>query len=823
MQNTLLDILILGLLVLLFGSIYRTRATPRLRYWIIGWLFVLAHFGIMLTNPKSDFWTSMVYSIGLGTLMLGAVCFMFAASRLRLGPKSALLACAILSGPALLYIFVTLFGFTNKSVLLLLALAIQGGVLVTARRLWRHIRHAFEASLICAVAAVIWMALMILHGQADTASYAILSQFYLMNAILYWKDFRRVSIGVLTAVCGLVVWAAVFPSALALTIYLPHLTVSGELWNVPKYFVEFGMILTLLEDEIITASQQRESYRVLFDGNPHPMWIFDSRTLAFIRVNDAALSHYGYTQQEFQSMTLRDIRPADETPDFERAVKKLTETMLVSGPWTHIRKDGSRIQVEIASHSIVFEGRKARFSLVQDVTERQQLHHKLVHQAYHDTLTGLPNRLLLKDRMAQALASAARHGHKAAFICLDLDRFKQINDTYGHHVGDRALQQLAERLRSRLRAVDTVARSGGEEFTVVIGHLSSPEDAERVAQDLLESFRQVFSIEGYNLDLTASMGIAIYPDHSTDADALWRSADVAMYRAKHSGGNQYVLVSNEISSSATEANEIELSMRRALKEGGFEVQYQPQYTISGRLCGLEALLRLHHPRMGIIPPDRFIPIAEESGLIVPIGNMVLEEVCRQSVEWQQQGLPPIRIALNVSPLQFMRTDFSTQVREVLNSFQLDPRYLEIEMTETTVMRNLEEIARQMRDLSRLGVQFSVDDFGTGYSSLRHLHQLPITTLKIDRSFIERINDPNGTYSIVQAILSLAHSLDMQVVAEGVEREEQVAMLRSLNCDLLQGYLWGRPQPAQFIPSLILSGIAERFPDRDCHSVSAPHP
>ena len=821
MQNTLLDILILGLLVLLFGSIYRTRATPRLRYWIIGWLFVLAHFGIMLASPKSDFWLELVYAAGIGTLMLGAVCFMFAASRLRLGPKSALLACLILSSPALLYIFATLFGVVNKPFLLLLILAIECGALITARRLWRHIRHAFQATLICSVAAGLWMAYAVLHGQADIGAYAILSQFYLMNAILYWKDFRRSSIGVLTAVCGLVAWAAVFPSALALAAYFPHLAVSGELWNVPKYFVEFGMILTLLEDEIITASQQRESYRVLFDGNPHPMWIFDSLTLAFIRVNDAALNHYGYTQREFLNMTLRDIRPAEEIPDLERALKNVNEPLLVSGPWTHIKKDGSRIQVEVASHSILFEGRQAGFSLVQDVTERQQLHHKLVHQAYHDTLTGLPNRLLLKDRMTQALASANRHGHKAAVICLDLDRFKQINDTYGHHIGDQSLKQLADRLRSRLRAVDTVARSGGEEFTVVIGNLSSADDAQRVAQDLIDSFRQAFSIEGYNLDLSASMGIAIYPDNSTDADALWRSADVAMYRAKNSGGNQYVFVSNEISSMATEANEIEVTIRRALKEGGFEVQYQPQYTISGRLCGLEALLRLPHPRMGTIPPDRFIPIAEESGLIVPIGNLVLEEVCRQSVEWQRQGLPPIRIALNVSPLQFMRTDFSTHVREVLSTFRLDPHYLEIEMTETTVMSNLEELARQMRDLAGLGVQFSVDDFGTGYSSLRHLHQLPITTLKIDRSFIERICDPNGTYSIVQAILSLAHSLDMQVVAEGVEREEQVAMLRSLNCDLLQGFLWGRPQPAQFIPSLILSGAIEGLADRDCHSISSP--
>ena len=246
------------------------------------------------------------------------------------------------------------------------------------------------------------------------------------------------------------------------------------------------------------------------------------------------------------------------------------------------------------------------------------------------------------------------------------------------------------------------------------------------------------------------------------------------------------------------------------REGGFEVYYQPQFTIDGCLYGLEALLRLHDSVEGMIPPNRFIPIAEESGLIVPIGNWVLEEVCRQSTEWQRQGLPPIRIALNVSPLQFMRSDFAIQVRAVLAAFQMDPRLIEIEMTETTVMRQLDEIARQMLDLSGLGVLFSVDDFGTGYSSLRHLHQLPINTLKIDRSFIERICDPNGTYAIVQAILSLAHSLEMQVVAEGVERQEQVEILRELKCDAIQGFLWGRPEPARFIPGLIATGVSDSF-------------
>jgi diguanylate cyclase (GGDEF)-like protein len=444
---------------------------------------------------------------------------------------------------------------------------------------------------------------------------------------------------------------------------------------------------------------------------------------------------------------------------------------------------------------------------VQDVTERQLLHHRLLHQAHHDMLTGLPNRILLMDRMEQALASAARQGKKAAVICLDLDRFKQINDTYGHTVGDQCLQEVAERLRSRLRGADTVARSGGEEFTIVVGDLACAADAEKVAEDLLSALRKPVVAEQYPIDISASFGIAIYPDHGTEAGELWKSADAAMYRVKRSGGNHFVLVSHEISRSTSEANELEIYMRRALKEGGFEVYYQPEYRANGSCRGLEALLRLHHPRYGMVGPDRFIPIAEESGLIVPLGNWVLREVCRQSEQWRSEGFAVDRIAINVSPLQFMRMDFSRQVRQVLAEISVSPDNLEIEMTETTVMRNLEDVARQMRDLAELGVHFSVDDFGTGYSSLRHLHQLPIQTLKIDRSFVERVCEPNGTSSLVQAILSLAHSLNLQVVAEGVEREEQAEALVKMNCDIMQGFLFGRPQPADRIPALIRSGPA----------------
>jgi len=810
MQNTLLDILILGLLVLLFGSIYRTRPSARLRYWIIGWLCVLAHFAVILVNPASDRAVALVASLGLSSLLLAGVSFMLAAHRIRLGPRVGLLYGSLLSVPAILYIFAAVFDLFRTPVLIALALVAEAGVIMVVRRLWLRHRLVQRITVLSAVAATTWIGYVAAHGQAWIGAYAFLTQFFLMNAVLYWQDFRRWSMGVITAVGGLIAWAAVFPCALSMAAFFPGHAIPGELWNIPKFFVEFGMILTLLESEIIATSKQREEYRVLFDGNPLPMWITDLETHAFLKVNRSAVLHYGYSQDEFLSMSLKDICPPEDAAELDSRLQNESEATFISGPWTHLKKNQTRIQVDTASHRILFEGCNARFTLAQDVTERQQLHDRLVHQANHDALTGLPNRLLLSDRMEQTLASAARHGNMAAVICLDLDRFKQINDTYGHAVGDLCLRKLADRLCARLRASDTVARSGGEEFTVLLGGLTSAADAELVVAELLTGIRQPFAVDGYNLDISASIGIAMYPGDGTDSQALWRAADTAMYRAKHSGGNQYLFVSNEISASASEATEIELCLRHALREGGFQVYYQPQYTIDGTLCGLEALLRLHHPVEGMIPPRRFIPIAEESGLIVPIGNWVLEEVCRQIMDWQRDGLPAVRVALNVSPLQFMRSDFSVQVRAVLNAFQIDPGLIEIEMTETTVMRKLDEIARQMLDLAAIGVQFSVDDFGTGYSSLRHLHQLPIKTLKIDRSFIERIGDPNGTYAIVQAILSLAHSLEMQVVAEGVEHDDQVEILRELRCDMIQGFLWGRPQPASRISSLLPSGAVQSY-------------
>jgi diguanylate cyclase (GGDEF)-like protein/PAS domain S-box-containing protein len=798
MQSELLDILILGLLVVLFGSIYRKRAVGRLRYWVIGWLLVELHFAAHLIRAASPFGQNISESLNIGALILAGVCFLLSASALSETPWTRALIASLLGIPALFYTTYLVFNGTRIWPLYTAAVICAVGGTTLAWSFYRHRRRLLLFVTSTFVAGEFWTFYAISHRHPEHGISALLTEIFLTFAALYWLDFRRFSAGVLTAVIGLVAWALVFPVSLLCEYFIPLVAIPHGFWNVPKYFVAFGMILTLLEDEIFAAGKASEHYRLLFVSNPHPMWIHDPETLRFLRVNDAAVQHYGYSREEFLSMTLHDLWPSE---DIETLLKETAraDSFTLSGPCQHRKRDGSEIQVDIAAHVIDFQGRSCRFVMVQDVTDRQRLHSQLVHQAHHDSLTGLPNRLLLEDRMQRTFAHATRHNQRAAIICIDLDRFKQVNDTFGHSAGDLCLQKVASQISTRLRAVDTVARAGGEEFVIVLGELGSIHDAEVVAQDLLESIYQPLEIGGQALQISASLGVAIYPDDGTDSTELWRAADSAMYRAKRCGGNQAIFVSPEISTSANVASELEHYMRRMLSERGFELYYQPVYSTSGSLCSLEALLRLNHPRLGMIAPERFIPIAEECGLILPLGIWVLEEVCRQSVEWQHRGLKPIRIAFNVSPLQFMRSDFSTEVMRVVSQLELDPQLLELEVTETTVMCNLPEVARQMRSLAALGIHFSVDDFGTGYSSLSHLHQLPISTLKIDRSFVERISAVNGTYSIVQAITALGHSLDLKVIAEGVERSDQLEALRRIGCDFLQGYLFAPPMPAVRVP------------------------
>jgi diguanylate cyclase (GGDEF)-like protein len=429
--------------------------------------------------------------------------------------------------------------------------------------------------------------------------------------------------------------------------------------------------------------------------------------------------------------------------------------------------------------------------------DHRELTDKLSHQAQHDALTGLPNRLLFQDRLGQALAQAQRNGQQVAVIYMDLDRFKHINDTLGHSAGDALLRQVAARLDTCVRRSDTLARLGGDEFTVVLAELDDPRDAMRAARNIVEAMRLPFTVDGRELFVTLSLGISLFPDDGNDGETLMVNADVAMYRAKELGRDNFQWFDAEMNVMARERMELEWHLRYAMQLGQLDLAYQPQCDKDGRVLAFEALMRWRHPTLGEVSPSRFIPLAEDSGLIVSMGEWALRTACAQAVHWREAGHPALRISVNVSALQFNRSDWVETVRRVLRDTHLTPDALELEITESLLLKSVKETSANLFELRRLGVGVAIDDFGTGYSSLSYLHKLPISTLKVDQSFVREIGARReipglDEAPIVRTIITLAHNLGMSVVAEGVETEQQRQLLVKLGCEGLQGYLLHPP-------------------------------
>ena len=431
------------------------------------------------------------------------------------------------------------------------------------------------------------------------------------------------------------------------------------------------------------------------------------------------------------------------------------------------------------------------------------------HLAYYDTLTGLPNRSLFGDRLAVALTHAARHHYKLAVLFLDVDRFKQINDSLGHTMGDRLLRTVASRIRAAVREEDTVSRFGGDEFTILIHIIGKIEDAGKIAQKILDSLKAPIIIDEREFVVTSSVGVSIYPIDGTDGETLIRNADTAMYRSKELGGNTNQFYAASMNRKAVEALEVENGLRRALTQDEFVLYYQPLVDVAtGTVFGLEALIRWNHPQLGLLRPDRFIPAAEESGLIIPIGRWVLREACRQANEWHRRGHKVV-VAVNLSGRQFQDPDLIRQIRDALDAANLRPEYLELEITEGYAMQDVEKAIQTLRQLKALGVRIAIDDFGTGYSCLSYLKQFPIDTLKLDGSFVRDLAAPEDA-QIALGVIALAHSLKLKVIAEGVETIGQMAFLREHACDRLQGYLFSRPMPAANFERFINQKDAFRF-------------
>lgn len=440
------------------------------------------------------------------------------------------------------------------------------------------------------------------------------------------------------------------------------------------------------------------------------------------------------------------------------------------------------------------------YLVYREITVRRQSEEKLRIVATHDPLTALPNRTLLHERLSHALAKAQRHGRQLAVLFVGLDRFKSVNDTLGHEAGDALLQVAARRLYDCLRETDTMARQGGDEFVVLMDELSDRGPISSVSQRILDAVAQPFAIDGRELHITASIGISVYPE---DGRTLLRNAHIAMYRAKAKGGNNYQLYSAQIDNYSVERLSLESGLRRALERDELSLHYQPKVNVaSGLISGMEALLRWQHPELGSVAPDRFIPIAEETGLIVPIGAWVLKTACSQNRAWQRQGLRRLPVAVNLSPRQFAGEGLLGDIKSALAESGLEPSDLELEITESMVMNNPDQAITVLRQVKQLGVRVAIDDFGIGYSSLAYLKRFPIDTVKVDRSFVEDIPADENSMAIAQAVIAMAHSLRLKVVAEGVESEGQLSFLRGEGCDEIQGHYFCEARAASEISAIM---------------------
>jgi len=604
------------------------------------------------------------------------------------------------------------------------------------------------------------------------------------------------------------------PFAVALDLQIERVTwlqtLSGWL-----FVISSGWLLYLLVYRTLNAIARAEEGLKLRDraieSSVNAICITDNLAPdnPIVYVNPAFERITGYSSQDVLGRNARLLQGTDiAQPELITVRAALHDARPCHIVLRNYRKDGSMYWNELHIAPVRNDAGAVThyIGVHSDVTDAKTHQDELARQANHDSLTGLPNRNLLWDRINSACARAQRYGNFAAVAFLDLDNFKVVNDSLGHTLGDHLLRAVAARLQAALRATDTVARQGGDEFVLV---LSDQKGEQQIAGELLrivQSFAQPFSVDGRDVFITASIGAALHPQDAKDPESLMKSAELAMYRAKEAGRNTYQLFTVEMQTRVTERLALESRLRQALARGEFELHYQPQVDLrTNRVFGCEALIRWRQPELGMISPAKFIPLAEETGLIVPIGEWVLRTACRQCKRWQDEGLPAIAVAVNISARQFREKNLFQLVETILAETGLAPNQLELEVTESVIMLDAQQVIASLEAFRKLGLRLSVDDFGTGYSSLSYLKRFPVDRLKIDQSFVRDLGTDADDAAIAQAIITLGHTLNLLVIAEGVETAEQLAFLRNHHCDEMQGYLFGKPMPAEDFGKLLGSG------------------
>ncbi len=577
--------------------------------------------------------------------------------------------------------------------------------------------------------------------------------------------------------------------------------------DIPRALASVAEVIALgivhkQDEEELKKSEKR--FRTIFDNANDGILIIDTENKKFYAGNTKICQMIDYSPEEIKNLAVMDIHPKEDLPIITEQYEKLSRRERTQAEDIPVkRKDGSVFYADINTSLITFAGKTYLMGIFRDVTGRKKTEEKMRHMAFHDALTSLPNRLLFNDRLTLALAHAHRTKGMLAVLFLDLDRFKIINDTLGHTVGDRLLHGVADRLKTCVREDDTIARLGGDEFSLLLPGITHREDVNNIARKIIEAFKQPWMIEGHELYITTSIGIVIYPNDGNNVETLLRNADSAMYHAKEQGRNNYQFYTADMHAKSYKKMILEISLRQAIERKEFILHYQPQVQIStGQVVGMEALVRWQQPERGLIFPAEFLPLAEDTGLIVSVDKLVLHAACAQNRAWQDAGFRSGCVSVNLSAYTFQQVNLLETITTVLQETGLDPHFLGLEITEGIAMQDIETTIYKLNKLSELGIQIAIDDFGVGFSSLSYLKKFPVSKLKISPQFINGIVTNQRDLIIVSSVISLAQGLQFRVIAEGVETKEQLSLLKQLECDELQGHLFCLPLSADVLEKML---------------------